>query len=211
MKSTFLVLVLALAALGMPCFAGAVHLTGNVSADFLGGNSAPQIINTFTVGDQPLFWGFGWEVIIDHFGFGGDYLVSFYQDAGEHWWLDWYAPALFLSFHPLGGRSFLDPFLQVGIGSSGGVATRASTHACGHRSHAEPFPFPLPICGGRSRPQHRKPAPERQGGLHPVFIANTGDGHSELPARQVPGDAERGNLPRLVGPRMGKTGRPIPC
>ncbi|MGD0726101.1 MAG: hypothetical protein ABSB63_11120 [Spirochaetia bacterium] len=121
MKSTFLVLVLALAALGMPCFAGAVHLTGNVSADFLGGNSAPQIINTFTVGDQPLFWGFGWEVIIDHFGFGGDYLVSFYQDAGEHWWLDWYAPALFLSFHPLGGRSFLDPFLQVGIGSSGRV------------------------------------------------------------------------------------------
>lgn len=121
MKSTFLVLVLALAALGMPCFAGAVHLTGIVSADFLGGNSAQQIINTFTVGDQPLFWGFGWEVIINHFGFGGDYLVSFYRDAGEHWWLDWYSPALFMSFHPLGGRSWLDPFLQVGIGSSGRV------------------------------------------------------------------------------------------
>ena len=121
MKSTFLVLVLALAALGMPCFAGAVHLTGIVSADFLGGNSPQQSINTFTVGDQPLFWGFGWEVIVNHFGFGGDYMVSFYQDASEHWWLDWNAPALFLSFHPLGGRSFLDPFLQVGIGSSGRV------------------------------------------------------------------------------------------
>ena len=121
MKSTFLVLALALAALGMPCFAGAVHLTGIVSADFLGGSPPPQSINTFTAGDQPLFWGCGWEVIINHFGFGGDYMVSFSQDAGEHWWLDWYAPALFLSFHPLGGRSFLDPFLQVGIGSSGRV------------------------------------------------------------------------------------------
>ncbi len=121
MKSTFLVLVLALTALGMPCDAGAVRLTGNVSADFLGGNSGQQIINTFTVGDQPFFWGFGWEVIIDRFGFGGDYMVSFYRDAAEQWWLDWYAPALFVSFHPLGGKSFLDPFLQLGVGCSGQV------------------------------------------------------------------------------------------
>jgi hypothetical protein len=60
-------------------------------------------------------------VIINRFGFGGDYMVSFFQDAGEQWWLDWYAPALFVSFHPLGGKSFLDPFLQVGVGSSGRV------------------------------------------------------------------------------------------
>ena len=121
MKSRFLVLVLALAALGMPCFAGAVHLTGIISADFLGDNAPHQSINTFTVGGQPLFWGLGWEVIVNHFGFGGDYMVSFHQDAGERWWLDWNAPALFLSFHPLGGKSFLDPFLQAGVGSSGRV------------------------------------------------------------------------------------------
>jgi hypothetical protein len=121
MKSKFLVLVLALTALGIPCFAGAVHLTGNVSADFLGGNSAQQIINTFTIGDQPLFWGLGWEVILGHVGFGGDYLVSFYRDAGERWWMDWCAPALFMSYHPFGGRAFFDPFLQVGIGSAGRV------------------------------------------------------------------------------------------
>ena len=64
MKSTFLVVMLALAALGMPCYAGAVHLTGIVSADFLASNSLRQSINTFTAGDQPLFWGFGWEVIL---------------------------------------------------------------------------------------------------------------------------------------------------
>jgi hypothetical protein len=121
MKSTFLVLVLALAALGTPCFAGAVHLTGTVSADFLAGSSTQQMIDTFAAGDQPLFWGLGWEVIMGRVGFGGDYLVSFSQDAGEHWWLDWYAPALFVSFHPLGGKSFLDPFLELGVGSSGRV------------------------------------------------------------------------------------------
>ena len=131
MKSTFLVLVLALAALGMPCYAGAVHLTGIVSADFLGGNSPSQIINNFTTGDQPLFWGFGWEVIVDHFGFGGDYMVSFFQDAGQNWWLDWHAPAIFLSFHPLGGRSFLDPFFQAGVGSSGRVFLGQQTVSTG--------------------------------------------------------------------------------
>ena len=120
MKSTFLVLVLALTAFGVPCFA-AVHLTGTVSADFLAGSSATQSIDTFAAGDQPLFWGLGWEVIMGRVGFGGDYLVSFSRDTGERWWLDWYAPALFLSFHPLGTRFFLDPFLELGVGSSGRV------------------------------------------------------------------------------------------
>jgi hypothetical protein len=121
MKMKVLALVLALAALGVPCFAGAVHLTGNVAADFLGGPSAQQIINTFALGDQPLLWGFGWEVILDRVGFGGDYMVSFFRDGGAQWWLDWYAPALYLSFHPLGANRFVDPFLQVGFGSGGRV------------------------------------------------------------------------------------------
>ena len=119
MKSRLLVLVLALTALGIPCFAGAVHVTGNLSADFLGGTTAQQIINTYTAGDQPLFWGIGWEVILDHIGFGGDYLVSFFRDSGELWWMDWCAPALFMSYHPFGGKALFDPFLQAGIGSSG--------------------------------------------------------------------------------------------
>jgi len=48
-------------------------------------------------------------------------MVSFSQDAGAHWWLDWNAPALFVAFHPLPGRSFLDPFVQMGVGSAGRV------------------------------------------------------------------------------------------
>jgi opacity protein-like surface antigen len=121
MKRRFLVLVLALAALGAPCFADAVRLTGDLSANFLGGSTTQQIVNTFAVGDQPLFWGFGWEVILGRVGFGADYMVSFFRQAGTQWWLDWYSPALYLSFHPLGANRLLDPFLQMGLGCAGRV------------------------------------------------------------------------------------------
>ena len=121
MRTKFPALVLALALFGAPVFAGAVRLTGNLSADILGNSSDGQSVNTFAVAGQPLFWGFGWEVILGKVGFGGDYGVSFFRDAGTQWWMDWCAPALFLSYHPLGAKSFLDPFFQVGVGSTGRV------------------------------------------------------------------------------------------
>ncbi len=123
MRTRFLALalVLAVAAIGAPCFAGALRLTGDLSASFFGGTTPQQIVNTFAVGDQPLFWGFGWEVILGRLGFGGDYTVSFFRDAGAQWWLDWIAPALYLSFHPLGGNRFIDPYVQAGMGAAGRV------------------------------------------------------------------------------------------
>jgi len=124
MKTRFLALVLVLAAFSAPCFAGAVHLTGDLSANFLGSATAQQIVNTFAVGDQPLFWGFGWEVIMRRAALGGDYMVSFSQDASAQWWLDWYAPAIALGFHPVGANHFIDPFLQVGLGCAGRVQLR---------------------------------------------------------------------------------------
>ena len=124
MKTRFLALVLVLAAIGAPCFASAVHLTGDLSGNFLGGSNTQQIVNTFAVGDQPLFWGFGWEVILGKLGFGGDYMVDFFRDAGSQWWLDWQAPAMYLSFHPIGANHFVDPFLQAGLGSAGRVLLR---------------------------------------------------------------------------------------
>jgi hypothetical protein len=130
-KTKFPALVLALVLFGAPAFAGghgtpwhsggAVRLTGNLSADILGSASASQSVSTFAVGSQPLFWGFGWEVILGKVGFGGDLGVSFFQDAGAQWWLDWFAPALFASYHPLGASSFLDPFVEVGVGCAGRV------------------------------------------------------------------------------------------
>jgi hypothetical protein len=120
-KTKILVLVLAVACFGMPCAASAVHLTGNFSADFLGSASASQSVAALAIGSQPLFWGVGWEVIIGKVGFGGDYMVSFFRDSTPQWWLDWYAPALYISYHPIGANSSLDPFFEAGVGSAGQV------------------------------------------------------------------------------------------
>ena len=121
MKLKAFVLALGLVPLSMYGFTGAVHLTTDLSADFLPGTSAQQIMPTFAAAERPLQWGFGWEVIPGRMGFGGSYQVSFSQDTLKGWWLDWYAPALYLSFHPLGTRRFLDPYLEVGMGCAGRV------------------------------------------------------------------------------------------
>jgi hypothetical protein len=141
MKLKACVLALALVPAAMP-FAGAVHLTTDISADFLQGTSAPQIIATFGAADQPLLWGLGWEVIPGRIGFGGGYQVSFSQDAGAGWWLDWYAPALYLSVHPVGARRFLDPFLEAGMGCAGRVfLSGMSTSVPGQSLSIALFPF----------------------------------------------------------------------
>ncbi len=121
MKAKILILTLVIAALGAPCFASAVHVTADLTADFATGASAQQIISTFTDGSQPALGGFGWEAILGRMGFGGDYEVDFHKDAAAAWWLDWYAPALYLSLHPVGANHFLDPFIQVGFGCAGRV------------------------------------------------------------------------------------------
>lgn len=147
MKLKAFVLALALVPAAITV-AGAVHLTTDLSADFLQGTSAQQIISTFAVADQPLLWGFGWEVIPGRAGIGGDYQVSFSQDAAAGWWLDWYAPALYLSYHPVGGRRFLDPFLEVGMGCAGKVFISAPPETVLSRSlYLALFPF---LAGGLS-------------------------------------------------------------
>ncbi len=112
---------LAIAAIGTPVFAGSVHLTGNLQADFLKGPSAHQIIDTFTSPGQPPFAGVGWEVIIDRVGFGGDYSASFTRTPMGSWWLDWLAQPLFLSYHFFRSGHTLDPFVQAGVGCAGRV------------------------------------------------------------------------------------------
>jgi hypothetical protein len=145
MKARFLALVLALAAFGAPSFADAVHLTGDLSANFLGGSTTQQIVNTFSVGDQPLIWGLGWEVILGRVGFGGDYMVDFFRDEGSQWWLDWFAPALYMSFHPIGANRFIDPFVQAGIGSAGRVLLRGRQWSAGDDLMISIFPY---VAGG---------------------------------------------------------------
>lgn len=141
MKTKFLVLVLVVACCGMPCAASAVHLTGNFSADFLGSASANQSVAALALGSQPLFWGVGWEVILGKVGFGGDYMVSFLRDSTTQWWLDWYAPALYISYHPIGANSFLDPFFEIGVGSAGRVMLARRPPAGSPNLSLALFPF----------------------------------------------------------------------
>lgn len=141
MKSKVLALVLTLAALSAPCFASAVHLTGNLSADFFQVTSADQIIATFSGSDQSILWGFGWEVILDRLGFGGDYNVRFFQDTTSAWWLDWVVPVLFMSYHPFGSNRILDPFLQVGFGSAGRVNIDGGEGRYADNLYLSLFPF----------------------------------------------------------------------
>ncbi len=144
MKVKAFVLALALVPAALP-FAGAVHLTTDLSADFLQGTSAQEIISTFGVADQPLLWGFGWEVIPNKMGLGGAYQVSFFQDTAAGWWLDWYAPALYLSFHPVGVRRILDPFLEAGMGCAGRVFLSAVPVTVNRSLYLALFPF---VAGG---------------------------------------------------------------
>jgi hypothetical protein len=115
------ILLLILTAFSLPVFAGAVRLSADASTAVLPANAEAPGTASFTLSGEPVFWGVGWEVIPNRTGFGGEYLVSFSQDTGRGWWLDWYAPALYLSWHPAGTRGFVDPSFQIGIGSAGRV------------------------------------------------------------------------------------------
>jgi hypothetical protein len=120
-KAKTFALVLTLALAGGACFADGVYLTGRAMADFLQPPSAQSVVQSLAGPDQPRFWGFGWEVIRRHVGFGGEYLVDFFQDSGTQWWLDWYGQPFFISFHVFDARSFIDPFIQLGVGCAGRV------------------------------------------------------------------------------------------
>jgi hypothetical protein len=121
MKIPALVLALALtaaAAFSLPT----VTLTGAGAVSFDAMPTIQEAITAFQ-SNQPL-WGFGWEVVPRRMGVGALYMVDFLRDQAGVWYLDWSAQPVYISFHPFGGGSFLDPFLQAGLGSSGRVRLR---------------------------------------------------------------------------------------
>ena len=122
MRFSFL---LAIAAISTPVFAGSVHLTGNLQADYFKGPGAQQSISSFPDPGQPPFCGLGWEVVIDKVGFGGDYSAAFTKTPQQTWWLDWLAQPIFLSYHFFRSGYTLDPFLQAGVGCAGRVYLQA--------------------------------------------------------------------------------------
>jgi hypothetical protein len=96
-----------------------VDLVALLGKDFIGRPSIDQAAAGLS-GENP-FAGFGWEVVMDHVGLGGNYLVRFAQGDDQSWWLDWNASPLFARFHVLGASGFVDPFVGAAIASTGEV------------------------------------------------------------------------------------------
>ncbi len=96
-----------------------VRIVGNMALPFSERPTAGEAIDAFAEPDQPLFYGPGWEVVVDHIGFGGNYMVSFSRDSLDRWSVDWMTEALFLSYHLVGAGHFVDPFVHVAVGSAG--------------------------------------------------------------------------------------------
>jgi hypothetical protein len=100
-----------------------LSLTGDIAAGFSGMPSVEEAFLNLTENPNPL-WGTGWEITSRRFGFGGAYMVNFSREGSSPWALDWYAEALYMSYHVFGGGAFLDPFIQAGVGCAGRVMLR---------------------------------------------------------------------------------------
>jgi hypothetical protein len=123
MKATFIAIALSFLALSASAQDWAsrtrVDLDAVISKDFIDSPTFDQAARA--LGDQAPLVGLGWEVVMDHVGLGGVYTVDFSEEAGSAWWLDWDAQAIYLSYHILGAGSFVDPFVDAGLGCAGRV------------------------------------------------------------------------------------------
>jgi hypothetical protein len=113
-------LAIFLACLAVPALAETrVDLSAVMGKDFISSPSFDQAVRA--LGNDKPFCGFGWQVVMDHVGIGGQYLVNFREEGPESWWLDWNGQAAYASYHLLGARSAVDPFVDAGIGCAGRV------------------------------------------------------------------------------------------
>ncbi len=113
-------LFFALALLSCTAFAQTrVDLDAVIGKDFSGPPSLDQAERALEA-DSP-FLGLGWEVLMGHLGLGESVLVDFNENPPSNWWLDWDAQALFISYHILGPKTFIDPFVNAGLGCAGRV------------------------------------------------------------------------------------------
>jgi len=120
--SCILFLILFFSFFPFPCFASDhVRLNGGVCVDLNENQEIETIPAELINEDNNQFWGLGWEVILRKIGMGGNYYTNFMQDEVREWTVQWYSEVFFLSYHFFGGSSFLDPFVQAGLGCAGSV------------------------------------------------------------------------------------------
>jgi hypothetical protein len=144
MKRNFAV-VLLLASAGLVFAQTQVRLTGHLALDFAERPSVREAAGAFADSENQMLWGPGWEVIMDNISLGGTYLISFFQDENSGWWLDWYGEPLYVGYHLFGAGAFIDPFMQIGLGSAGRVILEDEPSASQDPLYLSIFPF---ISGG---------------------------------------------------------------
>ena len=105
-----------------------VRIVANMALPFSERPTIGEVIDEFVDPDRPVFYGPGWEVVLDHIGFGGNYMVSFFRDSLDRRSVDWMAEGLFLSYHLVGAGHFVDPFVHIAVGSAGRVVTDKDDH-----------------------------------------------------------------------------------
>ena len=82
--------------------------------------AADQAVSALLADANPR-WGLGWEVVLRKIGFGGTYLVRFFQDDQSDWLFDWWGEPFYISYHLFGGGAFIDPFVSAGVACAGGL------------------------------------------------------------------------------------------
>ena len=125
MKKICAVAVMIVAVAGFAFTDSQFRLAANFSTDFTDKPTLEEVRTAFDVGTDVLS-GFHWEVILDRTGFGMHYQILFerldtyMEDPVYDWAMDWMGDG-FVSYHFFGAGSFLDPFLEIGLGSAGRV------------------------------------------------------------------------------------------
>jgi len=121
-KTIFMILLATIVAFG--AFADHVRLGLIGSVEFDQKPDWEQVADAFDAGEN-VAKGFYWEVIPDHLGYGMtcnvlfDRRESLIPEVDYQWYMDWIASWDF-RYHPL-RWSFLDPFVELGLGSAGKV------------------------------------------------------------------------------------------
>jgi hypothetical protein len=125
--AVFLVCALAVAATAASAHEQ-VRIVGNMAISFSERPTASDAVEALGDPDQPVFYGPGWEVVLDHVGFGGNYMVTFSRDPLDRWSVDWMTEGLFLSYHPVGAGHVVDPFVHIAVGSAGRAVAEQDSH-----------------------------------------------------------------------------------
>lgn len=126
----YLLIFLILAAAGGTAFSQQVRLTGQWAMQ----DGQSSVISSAKDGAADHLGGLGAEIVFHHLGFGTSVMAYFQEEDPDQWLVDWDLRT-YMSYHFFGSRSFLDPFMQAGIGAAGEVGISGSV--CNESNYTE--------------------------------------------------------------------------